>query len=110
MKKLILLLFIPLLSFGQDYLDEIALDTCLCIEEDIIKPKRPVKENRIAYKFAMCVAFSTEPYADNINKDFNIDIESENGAQQWITVLIIKLALKCPENIKDLLPKLKPKS
>ena len=110
MKKLILLLlFIPLMSFGQDYLDEIALDACLCIEEGIIKRKKPVKENKIPYKFALCVALSAGPYADNINKDFNLDIESENGTQQLIAMLIIKLALKCPENMKELLPKLKSK-
>ena len=102
MKKLILLLFIPLLSFGQDYLDEIALDTCLCIEEDIIKQKKPVKENKIPYKFALCVIQSAEPYVDDINKDFNLDIDSENGAQQLIGMLIIKLALKCPDNFKEL--------
>ena len=57
----------------------------------------------------MCVALSAEPYTDAINKDFNLDIESENGAQQLIAMLIIKIALKCPDNMKDILPKLKPK-
>ena len=74
----------PILGFGQDYVDEIALDTCLCIEEDIIKQKKPVKENKIPYKFALCFIQSGEPYVDDINKDFNLDIGSENGAQQLI--------------------------
>ena len=60
MKKIILLLLIvPVLGFGQDYMDEIALDTCLCIEEDIIERKKPVKENKIPYKFA-CVLFNLQ--------------------------------------------------
>ena len=110
MKKLLLvLLFIPLMSFGQDYMSEIALDACLCIEERIIKRKKPVKKKNIRYKVALCVAQSAEPYADDIIKDFNLDIESENGAQQLIGMLIVKLALKCPDNMKELLPKLKPK-
>ena len=45
MKKLLLLLLIaPVLSYGQDYLDEMALDACLCIEEDIINRKKPLKK------------------------------------------------------------------
>ena len=108
-KLLMLLLIAPVLGYGQDYLDEIALDACLCIEEGIIKRKKPVKEKKIPYKFALCVALSAEPYTDAINKDFNLDIESENGAQQLIAMLIIKIALKCPDNMKDILPKLKPK-
>jgi hypothetical protein len=47
MKKLLLLLLIaPVLSYGQDYLDEMALDACLCIEEDIINRKKPLKKNK----------------------------------------------------------------
>jgi hypothetical protein len=103
MKKLLFLLLIaPVLGFGQDYMDEIALDTCLCIEEDIIKRKKPVKENKIPYEFALCVIQSAEPYVDDINKDFNLDIDSEKGAQQLIGMLIIKLGLKCPDNFKEL--------
>ena len=97
------------MSFGQNYMGEIAIDACLCIEERIIQRKKPVKKNNIPYKFALCVAQSAEPYADDIIKDFNLDIESENGAQQLIGMLIVKLALKCPDNMKELLPKLKPK-
>ena len=108
-KLLLLLLFIPLMSFGQDYMDEMALDACLCIEERIINRKKPVKKKNIAYKFALCVAQSAEPYAEDIIKDFNLDIESENGAQQLMGMLIVKLALKCPDNMNELLPKLKPK-
>ena len=108
MKKILLLLLIaPVLGFGQDYMDEIALDACLCIEEDIIKRKKPVKENKIPYKFALCVIQSAEPYVDDINKDFNLDIDSENGAQQLMGMLIIKLALKCPDNFKELSKNLK---
>ena len=48
MKKLLLLLLIvPVLGYGQDYLDEMALDACLCIEEDIINRKKPLKKNKI---------------------------------------------------------------
>ena len=109
MKKLLLvLLFIPLTSFGQDYMSEIALDACLCIEERIIKRKKPVKKNNIPYKFALCVVQSAEPYADDILNDFNLDIESENGAQQLAGMLFVKLSLKCPDNMKELFPKLKP--
>ena len=108
MKKLILLLlFIPLMSFGQDYMSEISLDACLCIEERIIKRKKPVKENKIPYKFALCVIQSAEPYVDDLNKDFNLDIDSENGAQKLIGMLIINLALKCPDNFKELSKNLK---
>lgn len=102
MKKLLLLLLLPVFGFGQDYMDEIALDTCLCIEKDIIKRKKPVKENKIKYKFALCVIQSAEPYVNDINKDFNIKVDSENGAQQLFGMLIIKLALKCPNNFKEL--------
>ena len=103
MKKLLfLLLFIPLMSFGQDYMDEMALDACLCIEERIINRKKPVKKKNIPYKVALCVAQSAEPYADDIINDFNLDIESENGAQQLMGILIVKLALKCPDNFKEL--------
>ena len=45
-KLLMLLLIAPVLGYGQDYLDEIALDACLCIEEGIIKRKKPVKEKK----------------------------------------------------------------
>ena len=108
MKKIILLLLIvPVLGFGQDYMDEIALDTCLCIEEDIIERKKPVKEKKIPYKFALCVIQSAEPYVNDINKDFNLDIDSENGAQKLIGMLIINLALKCPDNFKELSKNLK---
>jgi len=41
-------------------------------------------------------------YADDIINDFNLDIESENGAQQLMGILIVKLALKCPGNFKEL--------
>ena len=103
MKKLILvLLFIPLMSFGQDYMSEIALDACLCIEERIINRKKPVKKKNIPYKVALCVAQSAEPYADDIINDFNLDIESENGTQQLVGMLIVKLAIKCPDNFKEL--------
>ena len=50
---------------------------------------------------------SAEPYVDDINKDFNLDIDSENGAQQLMAMLIIKLALKCPDNFKELSKNLK---
>jgi hypothetical protein len=90
MKKLLLLLLIaPVLSYGQDYLDEMALDACLCIEEDIINRKKPLKKNKIPYKFALCVIKSAEFYVDDINEDFNLDIESENGAEQLIAMLIV---------------------
>ena len=109
MKKLLLvLLFIPLISFGQDYMGEIALDACLCIEERIIKRKKPVKKSNIPYKFALCVVQSAEPYTDDILNDFNLDIESENGAQQLAGMLFVKLASKCPDNMKELFPKPKP--
>ena len=101
-KLLLLLLFIPLMSFGQDYLDEIALDACSCIEEGIIKRKKPVKDKKIPYKFALCVVQSAEPYADDIISDFNLDIESEDGAQQLTGMLIVKLVIKCPDNFKEL--------
>tara|TARA_B110000008_G_scaffold29499_1_gene26390 strand:- start:9 stop:338 length:330 start_codon:yes stop_codon:yes gene_type:complete len=107
-KLLLLLLFIPLMSFGQDYMGEIALDACLCIEERIIKRKKPVKKNNIPYKFALCVVQSAEPYADDILNDFNLDIESENAAQQLAEMLFVKLVLKCPDNMKELFPKPKP--
>ena len=51
-------------------MSEIALDACLCIEERIIKRKKPVKKNNIPYKFALCVVQSAEPYADDILNDF----------------------------------------
>jgi len=50
----------------------------------------------------LCVAQSAEPYADDIINDFNLDIESENGAQQLVGILIVKLPLKCPDNFKEL--------
>jgi len=97
MKKLILLLLlIPLMSFGQDYVDEMALDACLCIEERIINRKKPVKKKNIRYKVALCVAQSAEPYADDIINDFNLDIESENGAQQLMGDFNCKISLKMP--------------
>ena len=103
MKKLLLiLLFIPLMCFGQDYMDEMALDACLCIEERIIKRKKPVKKKNIPYKFALCVTQSAEPYFDNIINDFNIDIESENGTQQLTGILFVKLVINCPDNFKEL--------
>ena len=107
-KLLLLLLFIPLMSFGQDYMDEMALDACLCIQERIINRKKPVKKKNIPYKVALCVAQSAEPYADDILNDFNLDIESENAAQQLAEMLFVKLVLKCPDNMKELFPKPKP--
>ena len=38
---------------------------------------------------------------------FHLDIESENGAQQLIAMLIVKLAIKCPDNFKELSKNLK---
>ena len=80
---------------------------CLCIEEDIINRKKPLKKNKIPYKFALCVIKSAEFYVDDINEDFNLDIESENGAEQLIAMLIVKLAIKYPDNFKELSKNLK---
>jgi len=95
-KLLLLLLFIPLMSFGQDYIDEMALDACLCIEERIINRKKPVKKKNIPYKVALCVAQSAEPYADDIINDFNLDIESENGSSTINGDVNCKVSHKMP--------------
>ena len=50
----------------------------LCIEEDIINRKKPLKKNKIPYKFALCVIKSAEFYVDDINEDFNLDMNTVN--------------------------------
>ena len=58
MKKiplLLLLLIAPVLSFSQEYLNDMAIDTCLCIDNDIVKLEKPMQSDKITYKIILCV-------------------------------------------------------
>jgi len=104
--KLILPLLIILISlhfkaFSQDeeMLDKIVLSSCDCIEETDISG---LNANQRNMKLGLCMLEASEPYADKLKREYDIDFDNMNGpeGEKLGKLLGLRLATQCPAFLK----------
>ncbi len=99
----IALLFITMISYGQNYLDKIADDACACIN-DI---PDTLNGDKMTFDLGLCMINAAEPYSKQLKKEFGLEINSPDFSQgkELGGILAIRLAARCPEKLKRVVNK-----
>lgn len=102
MKKLIvpiIVLFIFSLQLrSEDYLDTIAIKSCECINKlDFDKSNK----QQLTTRLGLCMIQQAQPYADRLQKDYNLDFNNLNGSEgERLGQLIgTRMAIQCPQTL-----------
>jgi len=92
-----ILVTISTLTFSQDYMDDIALETCECLSA---LPDTLATE-RFNMELGLCMITAAAPYSKRMKKDYKIDTQGEELGR----IIGVKMATICPEDLLNLVNK-----
>lgn len=101
---IIILISISTLAFSQDYLDEIALKACGCINtvSDTLAPKK------FNLELGLCIINAAIPYKKELKKDFNIDLNiADSQVDELGQIIGLRMKTVCPDTLKIIFNKMK---
>ena len=98
MQKLLILslLFISFQGFSQNYVDEIAKNTCECIStlDNSADPEE------LTTQMGLCILKTAEPYSKKLKRDYKIDLEHiDTQGEELGRVIAVKMLSHCPESL-----------
>lgn len=94
--SIIFLLFASITTFGQDYMNEIAHESCACMQD--IKVAQDNKD-KYTMEVGLCMIQAAMPYKKQIKKDHGIDLAKLDGnAGEELGLLVgLKMVEVCPD-------------
>ena len=97
-----LILLYSITVFSQEYMNTIVQKSCDCLEEiNSTDPKQ------IELELGMCIINSSQPYAKELQRDFDIDMSNLNEAGEKLGETVgIKMAGVCPNSLFALAQKM----
>ncbi len=96
MKKIafLLLSFLSISAYSQDYMDKIAQQTCDCLS----KISDTVNVQKQYMELGVCMINAAQPYKKQLKKDHNINFDNiENEGAALGKVIGFKMATVCPD-------------
>lgn len=95
---IIIALFISNLIFSQKYMDEIAQESCKCIE----KVADTLELNRRQMEIGFCMIEAASPYKKKLKKDYGIDFDYiDEHAEELGRIIGLRMASFCPDAIMN---------
>ena len=101
-----ILIAVSTASFSQDYLDEITLKTCECLNtiSDTLSPERAELE------LGLCIIKTATPYKKELKRDHNIDFSEIDIYGEQLGMLIgIEMMSVCPDKMLEIVNRTKKK-
>jgi hypothetical protein len=95
MKKILffVLLFLPGIVFSQDYMDDIAEKSCLCLSEI----PDTLEEQRYLMEIGLCMIHASMPYKKQIKKDYKINLDRiDIEGEKLGSIIGLRMASFCP--------------
>jgi hypothetical protein len=83
-------------SFSQDYMDNIALKACECLNtvSDTLEPER------VNMELGLCMINAASPYKKQLKEDYNIDFNKiGNQGAELGRIIGLRMAAVCPDNM-----------
>jgi len=91
-----LLLFTATLGFSQNYMEEIAIKACDCLN----KVSDTLEKDRFNMELGLCMIEAASPYKKQLLKDYKIDLNKIDQQGEELGKLIgFKMGSVCPEGL-----------
>lgn len=101
-----LLIVISTLSYSQDYLDDIALKTCECLNTIADS----LETERFNMELGLCMIDAAAPYKKQLKKDHKIDLNKiDTQGEELGRIVGLKMATVCPDALLAMVNKVKNK-
>ncbi|MBN1950054.1 MAG: hypothetical protein JW801_02570 [Bacteroidales bacterium] len=81
-------------AFSQDYMDEIALEACECLENI----SEGIAPERLNMELGLCIIEAAVPYEEQLEEDYNFNFDNIDTEGEELGRLIgIKMVSVCPD-------------